>query len=244
MHLEILRMREGRRERITDSLTEEGTFTIYVGDVELVSMLCTPRDIKELSVGFLFSSGIIDSFSEIQENVINEKSSTVHIELRNPRMIYTPGCGKGVMLDTKVESIEKIESKMKIPAQRILSLVAEFQGQSIEFKKTGSVHSACFSDGERILVSKEDIGRQNAIDKIIGEALINDLNMEKMILITSGRVSTEIVHKALRARIPVIVSRSAPTFQAVKICREKNVTLIGFARGKRMNLYSSEERIV
>jgi len=244
MDLEILRIREGRRERITDSLTEEGTFTIYIGDVEFVSMLCTPRDIKELSVGFLFSSGILDSFSEMKENVINEKSSTIHIELRNPTMIYTPGCGKGVMLDTKVGSMGKIESKMKIPAQMILSLVGEFQGQSFEFKKTGSVHSACLSDGEKILISKEDIGRHNAIDKIIGEALMKGLDMKEMVLITSGRVSTEIVYKALRARIPVIVSRSAPTFQAVKICREKNVTLIGFARGKRMNLYSSEERIV
>jgi len=244
VELEILRVWEGRRERAVDSVTEEGVFTIYLGDEEFVSMLCTPRHIRELSVGFLFSSGIIHSFSEIKKHMINEKSSTVHIDLAYPqRITYTSGCGRGVVLEVEMKPAERIQSPMRILAQKILYLMHEFQNKSSEFQRTGSVHSACFSDGERILIFHEDIGRHNAIDKVIGEALIKGLDMTDAILLTTGRISTEIVHKVLRARVPIMCSRSAPTYEAVQLCREKNMTLIGFARGKRMNLYSGEERI-
>jgi FdhD protein len=244
VELEVLRVWEGKRERILDSVSEEGILTVYLGDEELVSMLCTPRHIKELSVGFLFSSGIIHSASEIKRHTINEKSSTVHLELIHPqRITYTSGCGKGVLLDVEMKPAERIQSSMRILARKILYLMHEFQNKSSEFQRTGSVHSACFSDGEGILIFHEDIGRHNAIDKVIGEALITGLDMTEAILLTTGRISTDIVHKVLRTRAPIICSRSAPTYAAVQLCREKNMTLIGFARGKRMNLYSGQERI-
>ncbi|MDO8734675.1 MAG: formate dehydrogenase accessory sulfurtransferase FdhD, partial [Elusimicrobiota bacterium] len=105
------------------------------------------------------------------------------------------------------------------------------------------VHSAGFSDGKKISVFAEDIGRHNAVDKLIGKALIDGIDTKDKILFTSGRVSSDIVQKVLRAKIPVIVSHSAPTSFAVKLCKEKNITLIGFARGRRMNIYSCEKRI-
>lgn len=249
MNLEILRITDRKKVKTEDTVAEEGSLTLFIADEEFVSLLCSPQNLKELTVGFLFSSGIINLFSDIKKIWINEKNLTAGVELKNPKkyylkMVHTSGCGKGVVFEMPSVSSVKIKNGIKIPAQKILLLMNELQGMSSGFKKTGGVHSACFFNGKKIIIFSEDIGRHNAVDKIIGEALIKNTDMQKMILFTSGRVSSDIVQKALRAGVPVIVSRSAPTSEAVKLCKEKNITLVGFARGRRMNVYSHEGRIV
>lgn len=249
MKIDILRITDGKTKKATDSVAEEGTLTIYLEDKEFISILCSPKDIKELVIGFLFSSGVINLFSDIKKIWVNEKNLTVGVELRNPknvsfRMVHTSGCGKGMVFEMPSISSGKINPGVKITAQKILCLMNEFQNMSSEFKKTGGVHSAGFSNGKKIVFFNEDIGRHNAVDKITGKALIKNTALKKMVLFTSGRVSSEIVQKVLRASVYIIVSRSAPTLEAVKLCKEKNITLIGFARGKRMNVYSSENRIM
>jgi len=119
-----------------------------------------------------------------------------------------------------------------------------FQKMSLAFRETGGVHSAALSDGEHILVFKEDIGRHNALDKASGAALLKGINPKCLIVLISGRISSEIIGKAKRLGAPFVISRSAPTDQAIKIARATNITLIGFARGNRMNIYSGEKRVV
>jgi len=125
----------------------------------------------------------------------------------------------------------------------VLELVNSFHGKSTVFQKTGGVHSAALCDEHRIIVFAEDIGRYNAIDRVIGKCYLDNIPAGGGIIITSGRVSAETVRKVARAAVPVIVSRSAPTSLGVSLAASLGITLIGFARGDRMNVYTGTSRI-
>ncbi|MFH1848328.1 MAG: formate dehydrogenase accessory sulfurtransferase FdhD [Candidatus Omnitrophota bacterium] len=245
--------RDGKRN-IKDIVTEEAPLTIYLGGKELLTLLCSPDSLKELSIGFLYSSGIIKSMADIKDIAIDDKNWVSHVELSGSddsselifKRLFTSGCGRGTLFYNALDLAHKkiIKSDITVLSDRITALMNTFQDKSVLFKETGGVHSAALSDGERILAFKEDIGRHNAVDKIIGDAVMKGLDMINMIVLTSGRISSEIVHKVAKMRSPVLISRSAPTDQAVRAAREIQLTLIGFARGSRMNVYTGEERIV
>jgi FdhD protein len=136
-----------------------------------------------------------------------------------------------------------VESNTRISASQIFSLMREFQHRSEVFKNTGGVHSAALSDGERLLIFAEDIGRHNAIDKIFGECLWENTPTEDRAIITSGRISSEILFKAVKRGVPIIISRSAPTDLAVRTAQDLGITLVGFVRARKMNIYANNWRI-
>ncbi|MBA3053187.1 formate dehydrogenase accessory sulfurtransferase FdhD [bacterium] len=254
METEILRITGTGRTKIKDIVADEQPLTIDLDGSELVTLLCSPSDIKELSIGFLYSSGIIRAVGDIGKIVIDGNNSTAYVKLKKKiaggdmlfKRIYSSGCGRGIIFYNMLDKIprKKLKKDFYISAVKIMSLMKLFEKKSAVFKKTGGVHSAGFSPGKGIAVFKEDIGRHNALDKIIGEALIKNLDFENMIMLTSGRLSSEIMFKIRRTGVSVIVSRGAPTDQAVKLAREWDLTLAGFVRGGRMNVYSAEERII
>jgi FdhD protein len=125
----------------------------------------------------------------------------------------------------------------------ILALVAEFQHRSEVYRATGGVHSAALCDTKSLLIFSEDIGRHNAIDKIFGQCLLEDIPTDDRIVITSGRISSEILLKVARRNVPIIVSKSAPTNLGVRLANDLGITLLGFVRGKRMNAYTHDWRI-
>lgn len=254
METGLLKIDKGRRENIKDIVTDEIPLTIYLNDDELLTLLCSPDSLKELSIGFFFSSGLIKSIDDVESVVIDKKRLSSYVALRNKEIsseftfkrLYTPGCGKGVIFYNVLDYMNRaeIKSDLKISSEKIAKLMRFFDKASVSFKETGGVHSAAFTDGEDILVFKEDIGRHNAIDKIIGEAVMKRLDMKKLIVLTSGRISSEIVQKIAKIQSPILISRSAPTDQAVKSADKINLTLIGFVRGQRMNVYTKDERII
>ncbi|MBU3955757.1 formate dehydrogenase accessory sulfurtransferase FdhD [bacterium] len=254
METEILKIDRKGRSKIKDFVTDEAPLTIELDGSELVTLLCSPFDIKELSIGFLYSSGIIKSVEDIEKIVIDKNNSTAYVKLKKKfaagdmlfKRMYSSGCGRGIIFYNMLDKIprKKLKKGFDVPAEKIMSLMKLFEKKSTLFKKTGGVHSAGFSSGKEITVFKEDIGRHNALDKIIGEALIKELDFENMIMLTSGRLSSEIMFKIRRTGVCIIVSRGAPTDQAVKLAREWNLTLAGFVRGGRMNVYSAEDRII
>ena len=139
---------------------------------------------------------------------------------------------------------KKMTQNLIINSEKITELMMAFEKKSTKFKKTGGVHSAALTDGINIFVFNEDIGRHNAIDKVIGEALYKNMNMEEFIVLTSGRISSDMMFKIQKIGSAVIISRSAPTSMAVRLADEWNVTLVGFARGYRMNVYTAKNRIL
>ena len=254
MEIDVVKIDTRNKELCKDSVTEEVFLTIHLDGREFVTLLCSPGNLKELSAGFLYSSGLIHSPDDIEKIYIDSKNMTSQITLKDKdlsadvifKRVYTSGCGKGMLFYNVLDLAhrKKVTCAMTLQSQQITVLMKAFDKKSAVFKRTGGVHSAALCDGEQIVSFYEDIGRHNAIDKIIGDALYNNLNIADLIVLTSGRISSDVMFKVQKMGSAVIISRSAPTDLAVKLAKQWNVTLVGFARGKRMNVYSATERIV
>ncbi len=250
---DITRIEGGRAKKTTDVVSREVPFTLNLNGEELLVLLASPADLEDLVAGFLFSSGLIRSGKDIERITIDEERwlADVHLTDRelSPdlvfRRMYTSGCGRGTLFYSAVDMLHrrKNESPFTIAATEVLRLMSEFNERSEVFRRTGGVHYAALSDGNTLLLTAGDIGRHNAVDKVIGKALGEELDFSRTMFLTSGRISSEIILKIQKTGSPVLVSRSAPTDQGVRLARELGITLVGFARGLRMNVYSNEERI-
>jgi FdhD protein len=243
----ITRIMAGAKEAVEDIVAEEVPLRIFVNKSEPVTLLCTPQDLHDLIRGFLFSSGLIEKSADVKEIALDRKQWRAFIELdpahetgksvkkSSPRPFRSAGAyprsgnGRG--------------SRCVIKISRVRGLVADFQKRSDIYIKTGGVHSAAIADNKNILVFREDIGRHNAMDKVIGHMMLENDFFGNKIIITSGRISSEVIFKVRKCGVPIIISKSAPTAQAVRLGREKGITLVGFARGNRMNIYSGQARI-
>jgi len=160
------------------------------------------------------------------------------------RRTFTSGCGKGVMFASALELASPLPAGFTLPAARIQELANWFRRYSDLHQATGGVHTVALSvDGAEPSLIRDDVGRHNAADKVVGRALREGIDLTRTVMITSGRISSEIVHKGRRAGIPILVSLGAPTHQAVLLARELNLTLIGFARQNRFSIFAAEERI-
>ncbi|MFH1504187.1 MAG: formate dehydrogenase accessory sulfurtransferase FdhD [Candidatus Omnitrophota bacterium] len=242
----------GNIKKIEESvLAEEALLTITAGDQEIVTLSCSPIDLEDLARGFLFTSGLIKKAEDILDIqcLTRGEKRIVSVDLAdNSRIkelaaekIHTSGGGKVIV--NNVNSV-KISSDFKIKSGQIQVLMAEFLGSSQIYLKTGGVHSAAVTDGKEMLIFKEDIGRHNAIDKVIGRAFLEGISLKDKSLITSGRISSEVVMKAHNSGIPIIISKAAPMNEAVRLAKEAGITLIGFVRRSSMNIYSYEERVI
>ncbi|MFC2035909.1 formate dehydrogenase accessory sulfurtransferase FdhD [Chloroflexota bacterium] len=253
-NISILRLTEGDRRNIKDTVAREFPLTIILNNQELITLLCSPKDLKYLAIGFLFSEGLLSSRDEINKITVDGRRGIVRVENEGNgeltkdvlfKRFITSGCGRGASFysaaDTK--NLTKVESRTQISTHEVLSLVNNFQHRSQIYRITGGVHSAALCDRENILVFSEDIGRHNAIDKIFGECIAENISTAGRIIITSGRISSEILLKVAKRNIPIIVSKSAPTDLGIKLADDLGMTLLGFVRGKRINAYTSDWRI-
>ncbi len=252
--VEIIRVRNLEKNKETDRVVLETPLTIFLNDYEFITLLCSPDKLGYLAVGFLRSEGLIEGAADIEKIDVDGEKGLVYVKtvanddlinkLYGKRMI-TSGCGKGSLFFNALDSLQskRIESPLQVKAEEILKLVGAVQDKALLFKSTGGVHSAALAERDQILFYSEDIGRHNAVDKIVGECILKDISLEDKILLTSGRISSEIVIKGAKLGLPLIVSRSAPTSLAVELARETGITLVGFARGKRLNIYSHSVRI-
>jgi len=251
----ICRYNNGDIEEIEDQVVKESPFTIFLNKEELLTLLCTPKYLDYLALGFLLSEGFIKKIDDVKSIKLLEEEGFVEIETKNKSTIankllgkrtMTTGCGKGTTFYNVVDSFnsKKVNSTMRVLSVDLIEIINKFNKSSNLFLSTGGVHSASLSDGKELLLFHEDVGRHNAIDKIIGEAFIKDINLLDKFIITSGRISSEMLIKASKREIPMIVSRSAPTDLAINLGKQLGITIVGFARGNRMNIYTNEQRIV
>lgn len=243
------------REEVEDIVTREMPLTIILNNQELVTMLCSPENFNYLAVGFLASEGFIKAKSEINKVMVDSQRGIVRVETTERKDLaqdllfkrfITSGCGRGASFYSAADagSAAKVESQLRIPARNIFALVKEFQHRSEIYRTTGGVHSAALCDTASIKVFAEDIGRHNAIDKIFGQCLLEEIPIADSLIITSGRISSEILLKVAKRNIPVLISKSAPTNLGAKLASDFGITLIGFARGNRMNVYTQDFRVL
>lgn len=252
--LDIIRIMRTGPVKKSDLVVRETPVTIFLNDVDLVTLLCSPKDLEYLAVGFLFAEGLIKGKEDIKGIFADKKDGAVWVETvggRKPhdniltRRLITSGCGKGMsFIDSpKHRKSTKGTRDFEVDVSQVEQLMKEFQARSQIYRMTGGVHGAGLANAHGIVAFNEDIGRHNAVDKIIGESVLKGIKTDELMMMTSGRISSDLLVKAARARIPVIVSRSAPTDLAVRLARDLGITIVGFARGSRMNVYSNEWRI-
>jgi len=252
--LTILRVSEQDKSEVEDIVAREFAFTIILDNQELVTLLCTPKDLKYLAIGFLFSEGLIRNKGEIRKIILDDRRGVVRVETEGGKgvatdllfkRLITSGCGRGASFYSAADTTDqpRVESQVKISASEVFALAKEFQHRSQVFRATGGVHSAAMCDTKGILIFAEDLGRHNAIDKIFGECMLKDMPTDDGIVITSGRISSEILLKTAKRNIPIVISKSAPTDLAVGLAVDLGVTLIGFVRGRRMNIYANGWRV-
>jgi len=249
----ILRLTREGRSNIEEVVAKEFPVTIILNDRELVTMLCSPADLKYLAVGFLSSEGFLKSKDEIKKIIVDDERGVVRLETVEDKgfaqdllfkRIISSGCGRGASFYRAADAAsQKIESQTKMSADEIFALAHEFQHSSQIYLATHGVHSAGLCDTNHILVFSEDIGRHNAIDKIFGKCLLEDIPTDGRAVITSGRITSEILHKVAKKGIPIIISISAPTNLGVRIADNLGITLIGSVRGKKMNVYTNDWRV-
>ena len=237
-----------------DVIAREFSLTIILNNQELVTLLCSPTDLKYLAIGFLFSEGLLRGKDEIKKILVDDQRGVVRVETEESgelaqdvlfKRLITSGCGRGVSFYSAADATgQKVESQVKVSAPEVFALVNEFVQHSQVFKATGGVHSAALCHTKGILVFSEDIGRHNAIDKVFGECILRDIPTDDHMIITSGRISSEILLKVAKRNIPILISKSAPTNLGVRLADELGITLIGFVRGKKMNIYTNRWRVV
>lgn len=228
--------------------------TVYVNDTELATLICSPGGHRELAVGFLLSEGLLQDYSDIKSITYNEQDSLLWVDTVAPvpqlenflRRQIASCCGKGratLYYINDARKLKPVQSGHIFEAAHLLHLIGLLEEKSSTFRKTGGVHSAALGDSKGMLARYEDIGRHNAVDRVLGYAFLNKIDPADKCLLLSGRISSEILIKAAHYGIPVVVSRSAPTFLAVELADEFNLALVGFARGERLTVYSHTEKV-
>jgi FdhD protein len=232
--------------RTSAHLPGEMALAIYVNRQELVTILCTPTKLNFLVLGFLYAEGIISGIRDVASMRVCEEDSLADVMLSNadyelPTLrTLTSGCGGGA---TFITQGQRVDSDLVTTPKEVLSLTNQLQEQMVLYRLCGGVHASALSDTTNLLVVAEDIGRHNTLDKIQGECLLRGLSTRDRLLLSTGRISSEMLVKAAKMQAPVVVSRHSPTGSAVSLARDLGISLVGQARGSRLSVYSHPERL-
>jgi FdhD protein len=251
---------EDKRERRVDVVAEEAPLHVFLDQTRVVSFLCSPDKLKELTVGFLFSEGFLHNLDEVQEVRLEDKNrcfvtlkSAVDVkkrlELVQPfgRLVIS-ACDSADLwpfakLIDRVKGL-RVKSDAVVSAKVIAECIRGLNSLAEMYKRTGGVHVASLNriDGS-LVAAAEDVGRHNAVDKVIGVGVLGRVNFEQCFLALSGRLSWDVVLKCARTGIPVAASRGAALSGGVEVARRCGVGLVGFVRAGRMNVYACPERV-
>lgn len=233
---------------------DEYPITLMLDGYEVAVFQLTKFDLEDWTYGYLFSEGFIQNAEEIETIMIDEEIGTIQVSLHtsfdheqwfSKKRHYTAGCGRGVTFFsmTDVKSFEKVNSNQRYKLSYLLKKRSEFAQNSPLYLKTGGMHGACIVALDGTITVREDIGRHNAVDKVIGHALRNRLNPQHLVLLTTGRVSYEMLSKAAKFGFAIIGSRTAATKQAIQLAKYLNIEVMGYLRGKMATIYTSFGRV-
>jgi FdhD protein len=234
----------------------EKALTVYLNDKEFMTIVCSPGQEKELVIGFLCSEGIINEPSQIAKISIDIREGFVWVETKEENNLgenlflkryLTSCCGKGrtsFCFANDARLTKKVESPLRISADDVRYYMNLLDEKSDLFRQTGGVHGGALASGGEFQCFAFDIGRHNVLDKLYGQAFINGIDLSQKVIVFSGRISSEILIKTGKMRCPILAGVSAPTNLALGLAEELGITVIGFARKDRMNVYTHSERII
>ena len=239
----------GEARVVPGGVIDESLLSIYVNGESLATMMCSPLQLRALAVGYLYNEGIIESAADIGHLQLNQVRSVADVILRSRdarlprRMILTSGCGGGMTGQELSESQPALQSDYCASPELALRLMRGLQGAAKLYQAVRGVHTAALGDASGILVSAEDVGRHNAVDKVAGEALLAEIDTRERILLCSGRISSEMLGKARRMGVPIVVSRTAPTSISLALAEAWRICVVGYARQRSMRVYAHGWRL-
>ncbi len=246
---EAQRYNKGALEKASISLAREVPFTLFVNDREILSISTLPNHLRELFVGFLVSEGVLLSREELLECAVDydSKLAMVELDVPNERLekleekgMLTSGCAGGLVfsLEAAIAPPEPKAAPMSLPCSVILQRMAEVDRFPGLYMVTRGVHAASVADRSQNLTILEDIGRHNAVDKIVGHCFLNEVETRDKLLLTTGRITSEVLVKAARSGFPVIISRSSASALALYMAEQSGIDVVTYVRAGRFNYFS------
>jgi formate dehydrogenase accessory protein FdhD len=246
----------GKSQKIADYIAEEKPFYLLINTTFWATILCSPKNLQALAVGHLLSEGILKSIKEINEVVLKEDESTCYVKLKpeinvkdriktsrlHARIIHS-ACGDSTSYQNSDKNL-KVKSNLKVEARTIFDSVKQLNFKAEGYRQTGGFHVAAIHEANGKLVAlAEDVGRHNAVDKVIGIAALNKADFDNCFLALSGRMSGDVAFKAANVGLPIIASLAAALSSGITMAESAELTLVGFVRGKRFNIYTHPQRI-
>jgi len=252
--VDIIRIKDNKKILMQDSIIDEDILEIFINKNKTFQMVFSMTDAKALAAGFLFTQGIVQQKSDIKAIEFFKEKNQCHITLDDSaqkklnnfkKNRQTKGSSGGTLLQDPADLIpSRTDDHFCITYDQVLSLIQLHWDHSALFHQTGALHSAGLCTPLKILSYYEDIGRHNALDKLAGDIFLKGIDTQNKVATVSCRMSLEIIGKIIKTRIPIVISNAAPTLSAVKLADRAGLTIVGFARNNRFNIYTHEKRII
>ena len=240
-----LKLRGDRVEEVTGEIVREQPLTVYVNGERFLTLLCSPMQLDALVIGYLWMEKVIQELDDVVAVTVSAVDGRADVTLRAPvdlptERILTSGCGGGITFRIDHRLFPRLHSRLRVTPHDIAQRMKDLFAAGVHYKASRGIHGAALADATRLLVVAEDVGRHNAVDKVKGEALQRGIPTEDRILLSTGRVSSEMLLKAARMGVPVVVSRTSPTEMAVGLAEQLNVTVCGYVRADTFNIYAGD----
>ena len=238
-------LKGGRFQEVKAEVVREQPLTVYVNGERFLTLLCSPFDLEPLVLGSLWMEKVIAGLDEVAGLSVSEVDGRADVTLTRPvtlptERILTSGCGGGITFRIDPRLFPRVRSTLKVKPEALAARLHDLLRDARHYHASRGIHGAALADADRVLLVAEDVGRHNAVDKLKGLALLRGLPTDDRILLSTGRVSSEMLLKAARMGVPLIASRTSPTEMAVALAEQLGITVAGYVRGDGLNLYAGE----
>jgi len=238
-------LKGGRFQEVKAEVVREQPLTVYVNGERFLTLLCSPFDLEPLVLGYLWMEKVIAGLDEVTGLSVSEVDGRADVTLTRPvtlptERILTSGCGGGITFRIDPRLFPRVRSTLKVKPEALAARLHDLLRDARHYHASRGIHGAALADADRVLLVAEDVGRHNAVDKLKGLALLRGLPTDDRILLSTGRVSSEMLLKAARMGVPLIASRTSPTEMAVALAEQLGITVVGYVRGDGLNLYAGE----
>ncbi|HEX9819467.1 MAG TPA: formate dehydrogenase accessory sulfurtransferase FdhD [Methylomirabilota bacterium] len=240
-----LRVKGTGVEEIAGEVVREQPLSVFVNGEKFLTLLCSPMMLEALVVGYLWMEKVIADAGEITHLAVSPVDGRAEVTLAHPvtlptERILTSGCGGGITFRIDHRLFPRLASRVRVRPAELAGRMKDLFGAAVHYQRSRGIHGAALADRERLLVVAEDVGRHNAVDKIKGEALLRGIPTEDRLLLSTGRISSEMLLKAVRMGVPVVASRTSPTEMAVGLAEQLGVTVCGYVRPDGLNVYAGD----
>lgn len=236
--------KNGKITNVTENVVKDSTITLTINNKIKRSLSAIEDSLKEFAVGYLFNENMVKTLEDIEKIEINENQINVKINdtlLKTKETVLCSDSAGGWR--SKINNIEPVTSNFQVKSDELIDRIEELKNNAQIWQATGGTHVAGIVYKDNFIV-KEDVSRHVAVDKVIGYGILHDYDLSNCYVIYSGRMPADMVIKIIRAGIPVLASNAAPAYSGCETAKKGNVTLVGFLRGQRFNVYNNKNRII